>query len=399
MRRNQKQFEETKEKKKSFKQQNYNKKNQIQTEIIEIQGYLEGSAVSPLEDIGETQTSLSEKEGEGQNCPKEISLSQEQIYQGNLILVNQFYPVRFQCSEDGKNEQLYAPFPKQPEILMESNSAHVLQKLLEEVFSSEKADSQMTEQKNFGKMKNEASSMMEKTGFPETAEPIVGVSGYRSREEQIAIFEDSLKENGRIFTETYVAFPDHSEHQTGLAIDLAENKPEIDFIRPDFPYEGICQQFRQKAASYGFIERYPKEKQEITGIGQEPWHFRYVGVPHAEIMKKQDMVLEEYTEWLKQFVWNEKPLKWESHGKKYLIGYVKSKGSTTKVKLPENAERNSAILLDERNEKSMVLKADKNSNGEKIHNLEISGNNMDGFVITYTITQTGGNECEAENEL
>lgn len=67
---------------------------------------------------------------------------------------------------------------------------------------------------------------------------IVLVSGYRSREEQEKIFADSLRENGRSFTETYVARPDHSEHQTGLAIDLGKRQETIDFIRPEFPEGG-----------------------------------------------------------------------------------------------------------------------------------------------------------------
>lgn len=84
-----------------------------------------------------------------------------------------------------------------------------------------------------------------------------------------------------------MAFPDHSEHQTGLAIDLAEDRPDIDFIRPQFPYEGICRKFRERAAEFGFVERYKSEKQKITGIGAEPWHFRYVGRPMQRLWKRQ----------------------------------------------------------------------------------------------------------------
>lgn len=54
--------------------------------------------------------------------------------------------------------------------------------------------------------------------------------------EQTRLFDESLRRNGREFTHQFVAFPNCSEHQTGLAIDLAENKPNIDLIRPDFPY-------------------------------------------------------------------------------------------------------------------------------------------------------------------
>ena len=123
---------------------------------------------------------------------------------------------------------------------------------------------------------------------------IVPVSGWRALEEQQAIWEDSLAENGLPFTQTYVAYPGHSEHQTGLAIDLGRRSASIDFIRPDFPYTGLCQTFRREMARYGLIQRYPAGKEEITGIGHEPWHFRYVGVEVAMDMKDTGLCLEEY---------------------------------------------------------------------------------------------------------
>ncbi len=114
------------------------------------------------------------------------------------------------------------------------------------------------------------------------------------------IEDDTMRKEGARFTESYVAHPGCSEHQTGLAIDLGERREEIDFIRPDFPYTGICQTFRELAPQYGFVERYPKGKEGVTGIAWEPWHFRYVGCPHAQIMTKHGWVLEEYLDYLKE---------------------------------------------------------------------------------------------------
>lgn len=108
---------------------------------------------------------------------------------------------------------------------------------------------------------------------------ITAVSGWRSQEEQREIYLQSLLENGEEFTNQFVASPGHSEHQTGLAIDLGLKQPDIDFLRPYFPYKGICQTFRELSTDYGFIERYQAGKEAITGIAHEPWHFRYVGVP------------------------------------------------------------------------------------------------------------------------
>lgn len=135
---------------------------------------------------------------------------------------------------------------------------------------------------------------------------IVTVSGWRSKQEQEEIWKESLQENGLEFTKKFVAIPGHSEHQTGLAMDLGLKKEEIDFICPEFPYEGICQIFRDHTAEFGFVERYPKGKESITGIGHEPWHFRYVGTPHASIMKQFAFTLEEYIQWIKQFTYGVK---------------------------------------------------------------------------------------------
>lgn len=119
---------------------------------------------------------------------------------------------------------------------------------------------------------------------------IVPVSGYRTLEEQKDIYNTSLKENGREYTQKYVALPNASEHQTGLAIDLALNDENIDFICPRFTYYGICQSFRNIAPKYGFIERYKDEKKVITKISKEEWHFRYVGYPHSKIITKKIFV-------------------------------------------------------------------------------------------------------------
>lgn len=97
---------------------------------------------------------------------------------------------------------------------------------------------------------------------------IVPVSGYRSQAQQQKIWDDSVVDSGLEFTEKYVAVPGHSEHQTGLAIDLG--------LRQD------------------------KVGEAVTHIGHEPWHFRYVGVEHAKAIAERKITLEEYIEWLRK---------------------------------------------------------------------------------------------------
>lgn len=150
---------------------------------------------------------------------------------------------------------------------------------------------------------------------------IIPVSGWRSREEQQNIWDETLQEKGISFTRQYVAKPGCSEHETGLAIDLGLALPEIDFIRPAFPDSGICRVFRQKAAKYGFILRYPAGKEHITGIAHEPWHFRYVGAPHGEIISSLHLTLEEYLCMLRQYT-IARPLPFQSDAYRFHIAYL-----------------------------------------------------------------------------
>lgn len=151
---------------------------------------------------------------------------------------------------------------------------------------------------------------------------IVPVSGYRPRREQQDIWDSALRERGAAFTNTYVAPPGCSEHQTGLAIDLGENRPDLDFLCPAFPDGGVCGAFRQRAAEFGFILRYPAGKEGVTGIGHEPWHFRYVGWPHAHMMNACGLVLEEYLDWLATFPERGRHLEFQAGGRSFEVCYV-----------------------------------------------------------------------------
>jgi D-alanyl-D-alanine carboxypeptidase len=105
-------------------------------------------------------------------------------------------------------------------------------------------------------------------------------SGYRSREAQADIFASN--------TDGTAANPGESEHETGLAFDVVamgdgnfENTPQFEWLR------GHC-------AEYGFIIRYPKGKESVTGYPYEPWHYRYVGGEHAAAITDAGLTLEEY---------------------------------------------------------------------------------------------------------
>lgn len=182
---------------------------------------------------------------------------------------------------------------------------------------------------------------------------IVPVSGWRSFKEQQTIWDESLADSGEEFTRKYVAIPGHSEHQTGLAIDLGLKQDKIDFICPEFPYSGICETFRKLAANYGFIERYPAGKESVTGIGHEPWHFRYVGIPHALIMSEHHLTLEEYMDFIKNHPYKTCPYHYKKHGLDIVVSYLKA-----------SDDKWTSIEID--TDKPYM----------------ISGNNIDGFIIT-----------------
>ena len=245
---------------------------------------------------------------------KTITLSKEQIYQGDLLLVNAQYPYR-----DDSRKFYVSLDSHYAEIFLNREAANVLQLIFRKISSGN---------------------------------AIIPVSGYRSSMEQTEIYNTSLKDNGEEFTRKYVALPNHSEHQTGLAIDLGLNKPGIDFICPDFPYDGICEEFRQAAPDYGFIQRYTKDKESITGISHEPWHFRYVGYPHSKIITERGFSLEEYTEFIKNYRDSCRFIFTVVCEKEIETYYVPANNNETTINIEENYVN------------------------------QISGNNIDGFIVT-----------------
>ena len=124
----------------------------------------------------------------------------------------------------------------------------------------------------------------------------VGIDdSYRSVEVQQVIKDEYLNKYGIDFTKKYVAEPGESEHHTGLAIDIMLN------IDDKFIYEDIFKEIHNVLYKYGFILRYPKNKELITGYYYEPWHIRYVGLEVSKIIYDNNLTLEEYLELLKDY--------------------------------------------------------------------------------------------------
>lgn len=133
--------------------------------------------------------------------------------------------------------------------------------------------------------------------FLETKNIIIGISSaYRSKEYQQEIYDSFVKDYGKDYADKFVAPVGCSEHHTGLAIDInikkngkwPSNNRELEKQEPSL------RKIHKYLASYGFILRYPKDKENITGYPYEPWHIRYTGEIVAKIIESNNYTLEEY---------------------------------------------------------------------------------------------------------
>ena len=118
------------------------------------------------------------------------------------------------------------------------------------------------------------------------------VAGHRTEEFQQHLFDQSAEQNGLEHAQQYVAQPGGSEHHTGYALDLSVY--HSDGTSEEYDGTGEYAWINENCQNYGLVVRYATDKADITGIANEPWHFRYVGIPHATQMVKEGLCLEEY---------------------------------------------------------------------------------------------------------
>lgn len=144
-------------------------------------------------------------------------------------------------------------------------------------------------------MRKEAAKAVEKmfNAALEDGVTLFGVSGYRSYTRQKEIYDNNVVARGKAITSRISAPPGHSEHQTGLAIDLSSYALRGQ-LSEEFGQSAEGRWVAENCAKYGFIIRYPKNKENITGYSYEPWHIRYVGKKNAKYIMKNSLTLEEY---------------------------------------------------------------------------------------------------------
>lgn len=236
-----------------------------------------------------------------------IQIPKEQIHKGNLVLVNKKYPIH--------NEGV----PSDIVNLYQNKELIQGYGLLDNTIQISTGVAQQ-----FNKMV-EAAARSEVNHFMIS-------SGYRDNSEQKKLYQEMGSD--------YALPAGYSEHNIGLSLDIGSTQKSID----NAP-EGAW--LKKYAWDYGFILRYPLDKSEITGIQYEPWHFRYVGLPHSLIMKEQELTLEEYLDFLKE----QKTYTTTIKGKHYEISFV-----------PSSEDMNFEIPMDSQ--------------------YELSGNNVDGVIVT-----------------
>lgn len=196
-------------------------------------------------------------------------------------------------------------------------------------------------------------AMMQAFGTETGNSDIIVTSSDRSLEYQQAIWDSRVDTYGEEYARLYVAEPGHSEHHSGLALDLAiyTNKGEAYTFeqKPEYP-----EWLTKNAHRFGFIERYKADKTDITKIAYENWHYRYIGKPHAYYMLANNLCLEEYIEVLRAYTYRENELTFtDDEGVAWSIYFVPAViGGETQIPVPIAG------------------------------NYEVSGNNVDGFIVT-----------------
>ena len=251
-----------------------------------------------------------------------VSMDNQEIHNGDLILVNGNYDYKSTDEEElktlfgNKSDSYYV---SGSELMLREDVITNLNALLDDFYTE--------------------------TGHDD----IIIISGYRTSEQQQELYDADLESTGSD-TSTLVAKPGHSEHETGYAMDFSLFDGENS---GDYDGTGEYSWINENCAHYGFVLRYPEEKTDITEIRYESWHYRYVGQPHAFYMQQNQLCLEEYMEELHNHTIDDalEITNWD--GKVYQVYYVPAEsGESTYVMVPSGLE------------------------------YTVSGDNIDGFIVT-----------------
>lgn len=221
----------------------------------------------------------------------EVAVGNDDLHKGELLLVNSDFPV----SEQGMPSDIVMLEDYKsmvPGLRISDPSIRISRNLLQ----------------NLGLMIKEA----QKDGV----DHFMINSAYRNLDTQAQLYKEMGPE--------YALPAGYSEHNLGLSVDIGSAEGPMD-TAPEGRW------LEQNAWKYGFILRYPENKREVTGIQYEPWHFRFVGLPHSAVMHKENWVLEEYLAYLQEH----RQYKTNIQGIKYEITYYEMKEGLAVAVIPE----------------------------------------------------------------
>lgn len=265
-------------------------------------------------DVGESQTPTLSDDWQV------LTMTQSDMAQGHLILVNADY-----AYDPNQAEDLVAVYSEKNDYYYVSTVELLVSRTI------------------MSSLNNWMEDFYQETGI----DNIELVAGHRTVEYQQYLRDRAVENHGQEHADNYIALPGHSEHHTGFAIDLDTYYAETDSLG-GFDGTGDYAWVVENAWRYGFVQRYPSNKQDVTGISYEEWHFRHVGLPHSKIMYDNNLCLEEYIAYLRNYPFDGNHLTVEVEDDSYEIYYCQ--GLT--VTVPKDRE------------------------------YEISGNNVDGFIVT-----------------
>ncbi|GGA48965.1 hypothetical protein GCM10010917_37820 [Paenibacillus physcomitrellae] len=219
-----------------------------------------------------------------------LALSADQLYKGDLILVNQEHKLH----KDGVMPDI-VKLSEHPEL----RDGYGL------LDDSIKLSASITE--HF--------SMMVEAARKDGVNHFLISSGYRDFDKQDELYNQMGSDS---------ALPaGYSEHNSGKALDIGSTEQQMSQA-PEGKW------LKKNAWKYGFILRYPEDKTAITGIKYEPWHFRYVGLPHSAVMQEKNLTLEEYLDYIRE----QQQIKVNVEGTDYEILYIPA--TQKKVQIPNN---------------------------------------------------------------
>lgn len=262
------------------------------------------------------------------------------IGRGQYVLVN----YNHLYAHTGDAEKLVKPVKKSKELLLAKSDLA----LLNEVNSALQAF---------------AEGFYEATG----GDRLLVTSAFRTEQYQRELYDDYVKQHGEEMARIYVADPGASEHHTGLAVDLSTMSK--DGLRIPLIEHEKFEWVTSHCADYGFILRYPVGSEETTRVAYEPWHFRYLGSPHAHAVTALDMVYEEYIEHLKVYTVESGMLHLDitEGGAEVSVASIDA--------LPDSGYLIYFVPASESDETAIPVPVGCDS-------YEVSGNNEDGFIVT-----------------